>query len=158
MLPLITKEEFKWKRTKTEVHCEQAQHESWELVAEEKTLYGQVQYNPFHHPELFFQSEFLNFQNISFKLFVRRINDGTISLMIIASQVEEAVIGGLRPAVIYQVRLLHTLASLEDAPTWNTLCASSKLTLAGQVDPGPLFLPPRPPWQGTHSCLRGDQW
>jgi hypothetical protein len=37
-----------------------AQHESWELVAEEKTLYGQV---------------------------------------------EEAVIGGLRPAVIYQVRV-----------------------------------------------------
>ena len=151
MLPLITKEEFKWKRTKTEVHCEQAQHESWELVAEEKTLYGQVQ--SISPSWVIFQSK-----NISFKLFVRRINDGTISLMIIASQVEEAVIGGLRPAVIYQVRLLHTLASLEDAPTWNTLCASSKLTLAGQVDPGPLFLPPRPPWQGTHSCLRGDQW
>ena len=106
----------------------------------------------------FFSLNFWISKNISFKLFVRRINDGTISLMIIASQVEEAVIGGLRPAVIYQVRLLHTLASLEDAPTWNTLCASSKLTLAGQVDPGPLFLPPRPPWQGTHSCLRGDQW
>ena len=151
MLPLIAKEEFKWKRTKTEVHCEQAQHESWELVAEEKTLYGQVQ--SISPSWVIFQSK-----NISFKLFVRRINDGTISLMIIASQVEEAVIGGLRPAVIYQVRLLHTLASLEDAPTWNTLCASSKLTLAGQVDPGPLFLPPRPPWQGTHSCLRGDQW
>ena len=114
MLPLIAKEEFKWKRTKTEVHCEQAQHESWELVAEEKTLYGQVQ--SISPSWVIFQSK-----NISFKLFVRRINDGTISLMIIASQVEEAVIGGLRPAVIYQVRLLHKLASLADAPAWNTL-------------------------------------
>ena len=39
-----------------------------------------------------------------FKLFVRKI---TISLKIIAWQVEEAVIGGLRPAVIYQVKLLR---------------------------------------------------
>ena len=31
----------------------------------------------------------------------------TINLKIIAWQVEEAVIGGLRPAVIYQVKLLH---------------------------------------------------
>ena len=39
-----------------------------------------------------------------FKPFVRKI---TISLKIIAWQVEEAVIGGLRPAVIYQVKPLR---------------------------------------------------
>ena len=48
-----------------------------------------------------------------FKLFVRKI---TISLKIIAWQVEEAVIGGLRPAVIYQVKILHKPLRLADFP------------------------------------------
>ena len=54
--------------------------------------------------ELFFSLDFWITKNMYFKLFVRKI---TISLKIIAWQVEEAVIGGLRPAVIYQVKLLR---------------------------------------------------
>ena len=55
---------------------------------------------------------------------------------------------------VFKIRHLVSKVELCSYCCWILMSKSPK----GRQEPGPLFLPPRPPWRGANSCLRGHIW